>query len=33
VTLENRSRKARVLSVFPYVQWRLACFIRADNEQ
>ena len=32
VTLENRSRKARALSVFPYVQWRLACFIRADNE-
>ncbi|HUU42160.1 MAG TPA: hypothetical protein VMX57_00185, partial [Planctomycetota bacterium] len=32
VTVENRSKKSRRLSVFPYVQWRLACFIRADNE-
>ncbi|HUW59249.1 MAG TPA: hypothetical protein VMZ92_21625, partial [Planctomycetota bacterium] len=32
VTVENRSKKPRRLSVYPYVQWRLACFIRADNE-
>ena len=32
VTVENRSRRRRVLSLYPYVQWRLACFIRADNE-
>ena len=32
VTVENRSGRARRLSLYPYVQWRLACFIRADNE-
>jgi cellobiose phosphorylase len=32
VTVENRTNRTRTLSLYPYVQWRLACFIRADNE-
>lgn len=32
VTVENRSKRKRRLSLYPYVQWRLACFLRADNE-
>ena len=32
VTLTNKTGRPRRLSAFPYCQWRLACFIRADNE-